>query len=160
MKILLPLLFVGLTTQAQTVEELLQGNYACYKVEEDQTTYYTNTTLFVALLGQFGSTSPSSFDLNSDGVVSTTDIILAIGGYGNTAYPPDLSEFTVNQDFGEGNTWLDYNGSDDTILFGWFHRTPFDENNPANYVGWEGIYTFVLDLVTTQGTRYYYYLVQ
>jgi len=143
----------------QSLEELLQGEYHCYRVEyPDSNSYHFNASVMLELIGDW-QTTPSAFDLNDDQIVDTPDMLDGVGGYG-APQPnyPSLADFTPFDNFGEGNTWLTYTGSDPDIVFGWMHRTPYDETNEANYVGYEGIYTWALDVVRSSGTVYYYFV--
>ena len=144
----------------QSLEELLQGEYHCYRAEypDGSDTYHFNASVMLELIGDW-QTNPSAFDLNDDQIVDTPDMLNGIGGYGSLQPNyPSLAEFTPFDNFGEGNTWLTYTGSDPDIIFGWMHRTPYDETNEANYVGYEGIYTWTLDVVRSSGTVYYYFV--
>jgi hypothetical protein len=169
--LILPLLFLGctkeITPQAkdtrvsyQSLGDILQGDYHCYRAEypDGTNTYHFNASVMLELLGDW-QTNPSAFDLNDDQIVDTPDLLAGVGGYGSPQpdHPP-LTDFTPFDDFGEGNTWLTYTGSDPDIVFGWMHRTPYDETNDANYVGYEGIYTWTLDVVRSSGTVYYYFV--
>ena len=143
--------------------ELMEGNsFHCYMVEyPDSTTYhFTSSDLLNHVIGGYGSTNPSAFDLDGSGVVNTTDVTLAVGGYGNpeSSTLPDFYDFVPNGNFGEGNTWMSYTGENPTVSFGWLHRTPFDESNPANYIGYDNIFTYTFDLITDGGVIYYHYV--
>lgn len=144
----------------QSLGDILQGSYHCYRAEypDGTNTYHFNADVMLKLLGDW-QTNPSAFDLNDDQIVDTPDLLAGVGGYGalQPDYPP-LTDFTPFDDFGEGNTWLTYTGSDPDIVFGWMHRTPYDETNDPNYVGYEGIYTWTLDVVRSSGTVYYYFV--
>lgn len=163
---LLSILFTGCTKDvlveqrltSQSLEELLQGEYHCYRVEyPDSNSYHFNASIMNDLLGDW-LTSQSAFDLNDDQIVDTPDLLAGIGGYGSIPPYVPLQDYTPFDNFGEGNTWLTYTGSDPDIVFGWMHRTPYDESNDANYVGYEGIYTWTLDVVRSSGTVYYYFV--
>jgi len=167
--LILPLLLVGCTKEItpqdtrvsyQSLGDILQGDYHCYRAEypDGSNTYHFNASVMLELLGDW-QTNPSAFDLNDDQIVDTPDLLAGVGGYAapEPDYPP-LTDFTPFDDFGEGNTWLTYTGSDPDIVFGWMHRTPYDETNDPNYVGYEGIYTWTLDVVRSSGTVYYYFV--
>ena len=116
MLITLAILVVGCTKDilpeqrlsTQSLEELLQGEHHCYRVEypDGSDTYHFNASVMLELIGDW-QTSPSAFDLNDDQVVDTSDMLSGVGGYGSPQpdYPP-LNDFTPYDNFGEGNTWL------------------------------------------------------
>lgn len=144
----------------ESLGDLLEGNYHCYRAEyPDSNTYHFNTSVNNDFLTTWNS-SPSEFDLNDDQQINTEDLLLNLTGFGNPQPPyPPLIEFTPFQNFGEGNTWLTYTGNNPDISFGWLHRTPYDETNDPNYVGYEGIYTWTLDVVGINNITYYYFVV-
>ena len=146
-------------TQASTLNELLDSDFYCYRAQyPDSNTYHFNTSVNNDFLAAFNS-PPSEFDLNDDQHVNTLDVLLNLSGFGNPepAYPP-FEDFTPFQTFGEGNTWLTYTGANEDISFGWMHRTPYDETNPANYNGYENIYTWTLDVVKDDEIVFYYFV--
>ena len=147
----------ALPSFGQHLADSLQGTYTCYRVEGEVNTYHFNSSTLLDLLGAFG-TSPSMFDLNDDGQVNSSDILAAVGGY--AAPPPTIPDFTlfsIFDNFGEGNTWLWYLGDDPSVSFGWLHRTPFDEAEDANYIGFN-IKTFTFDQVGVDGITYFYFV--
>mgnify|MGYP003649795132 FL=1 len=143
----------------QSLEELLDNNFHCYRAEyPDSNTYHFNTAVNNDFLAAWNS-PPSAFDLNDDQKVNTEDMLLNLTGFGNPQpeYPP-FSDFTPFQTFGEGNTWLTYTGLNPDISFGWMHRTPYDEINGPTYGGYENIYTWTLDVVMEDGIIFYYFV--
>ena len=140
------------------LNELLVGNFHCYRVEyPNSNTYHFNSAVLLDLLGDW-QTNPSAFNLNDDQIIDTQDLLSGLAGY--ESLPPDvpLEDYTPFDNFGEGNTWLTYTGDDPDIVFGWMHRTPYDETNDGNYVGYENIYTWHLDVVRLDSTVYYYFV--
>lgn len=151
MKALL-LCLLPLSVFSQNLADSLGG--ICYRINES---YYFETSTLLDVIGQFNTPGPSSFDLNGDQYVDTQDLLIAVGAYGTTAPPLDLTQFVPFDDFGEGNTWCTYIGTDPSIIFGWLHRTPFDETTDPNYLGYD-VYTYTFDLVTTGGTFVHYFV--
>jgi hypothetical protein len=142
-----------------SLEDLFNNNFYCYRAKyPDSNTYHFNVGVNNDFLTAFDN-PPSEFDLNDDGDVDTQDVLLNLTGFGNPQpeYPP-LIDFTPFENFGEGNTWLIYTGDNPDISFGWLHRTPYDETNPPNYIGYENIYTWTLDVVTSDNIIYYYFV--
>jgi hypothetical protein len=147
------------SSYTSSLEELFNNDFHCYRAEyPDSNTYHFNTSVNNEFLAAWNNT-PSEFDLNDDQYVNTHDLLLNLTGFGNPQpeYPP-FSNFTPFQTFGEGNTWLTYTGSDSGISFGWMHRTPYDEDNPMTYSGYENIYTWTLDVVKGDEIIFYYFV--
>ena len=146
-------------SQASTLDDLLDNDFYCYRVQyPDSNTYHFNVPTNNEFLAAFNS-PPSEFDLNDDQYVNTQDVLLNLSGFGNPepSYP-SFTNFTPFQTFGEGNTWLTYTGDNSDINFGWMHRTPYDESNESNYSGYEGIYTWTLDVVKQDEIIFYYFV--
>ena len=142
-----------------SLEELFNNDFHCYRAEyPNSNTYHFNTPVNNEFLAAWNNT-PSEFDLNDDQYVNTHDLLLNLTGFGapQPGHPP-FSDFTPFQTFGEGNTWLTYTGSDSGISFGWMHRTPYDEDNPMTYSGYENIYTWTLDVVKGDEIIFYYFV--
>jgi|GEM_PF-3935117 hypothetical protein len=142
-----------------SLEDLFNNDFYCYRAEyPDSNTYHFNIAVNNEFLSAFNS-PPSEFDLNDDGDINTQDVLLNLTGFGNPQpeYPPFI-DFTPFQNFGEGNTWLTYIGNNPNISFGWLHRTPYDEINDPNYIGYEDIYTWTLDVVGANNITYYYFV--
>ena len=152
MRVLLITLLLPLSLTGQNLADSLDG--WCYRVNES---FYFNSSSILDVIVVYITSGPSSFDLNGDGFVDTQDLLSAMGGYGVTAPTPNFADFVPFDDFGEGNTWCTYIGTDPTILFGWLHRTPFDEVTDPNYLGYD-VYTYTFDLVTTSGTFVHYFV--
>ena len=147
---------------AQTLADSLAGQtFMCYRVEwsTDSTTHhFTNVSLFLNLLGQYGATGPSAYDLTGEPGVQADDMLVALGSY-QAPQPipiPNWEDFTPFDNFGEGNTWMTYTGPDPTIAFGWLHRTPFDEAGDGNSLSYQ-IKTFEFDVVTNTGVWVYFF---
>lgn len=144
---------------SQSLGELFNNNFHCYRVKyPSSNTYHFNTSVNNDFLASWNIT-PSEFDLNDDQLINTQDMLLNLTGFNNPQpeYPSFL-DFTPFQTFGEGNTWLTYNGLDNNIVFGWMHRTPYDETNEVSYNGYDNIYTWTLDVVTENDIVFYYFV--
>jgi len=146
-------------TSSQSLEELFNNEFYCYRVQyPDSNTYHFNTSVNNNFLAEWNN-SPSEFDLNDDQKMNTLDLLLNLSGFGNPQPDyPSFVDFTPFQTFGEGNTWLTYTGSNEDISFGWMHRTPYDEANEPTYGGYENIYTWTLDVVTEDEIVFYYFV--
>lgn len=155
----LPVTTSKANTSSQSLEELFNNEFYCYRVQyPDSNTYHFNTSANNNFLAEWNN-SPSEFDLNDDQQMNTLDLLLNLSGFGipQPDYPP-LTNFTPFQTFGEGNTWLTYTGTNEDISFGWMHRTPYDEVNDPTYGGYENIYTWTLDVVTGDDIIFYYFV--
>lgn len=136
-------------TEELLSEVLNTNNYTCIREEVTQfgetlsdRHYVEGTWVLLRLLADFGK--QSTFDFDSSGSVGTIDIAKFLTGF--NAHPielPDFSWFNTGQVFGEGNEWLTSNN--ENVLFGWLHRTPFDEKF-VSYNGYE-LNSFILDVV-------------
>tara|TARA_R110000751_G_scaffold32636_5_gene81913 strand:- start:111 stop:680 length:570 start_codon:yes stop_codon:yes gene_type:complete len=146
-------------TSSQSLEELLNDEFYCYRTQyPDSNTYHFNTSVNNNFLAEWNN-SPSEFDLNDDQQMNTLDLLLNLSGFGNPQPDyPSFVDFTPFETFGEGNTWLTYTGSNEDISFGWMHRTPYDEVNKPTYGGYENIYTWTLDVVTEDKIVFYYFV--
>jgi|TARA_R110000851_G_scaffold51900_4_gene122900 hypothetical protein len=142
-----------------SLEELFNNDFHCYRAKyPDSNTYHFNALVNNEFLTAWNNT-PSEFDLNDDQYMNTHDLLLNLTGFGNPQpNHPTFSDFTPYQTFGEGNTWLTYNGTDSDISFGWMHRTPYDETNETTYNGYENIYTWTLDIVGLDNITSYYFV--
>lgn len=148
--------------QSKTLEDSLatQGQHFCIsrKVDEGQKVYYLeNSLLMLNFLSVYGYEGSSYWDTNNDSEVNTVDLIKVLTGYDTQIdLEPDFALYTIFQNFGEGNTWLDYTG-EDNIAFGWLHRTPFDEVIGNDFWSYN-LYTFTFDEVRQDSTVFYEYL--
>jgi len=149
--------------QWRSLEDSLstQGEYFCIskKVDQEERTYYVeNTLLFLNFLSVYGSAGANYWDVNGDYEVNTSDLIKLLTVYDTQIdTSPDFSCYDISSNFGEGNTWLDYTCTDPSISFGWIHRTPYDEINGGNYVGYN-LYSFTLDVVHQDSIEFFEYI--
>ena len=136
-------------TEELLSEVLNTDNYTCIREEVTQfgetlsdRHYVEGTWVLLRLLSDFGK--QSTFDFDSSGSVGTIDITKFLTGFNSPPIElPDFSWFNTGQVFGEGNEWLTSNN--ENVLFGWLHRTPFDEKF-VSYNGYE-LNSFILDVV-------------
>jgi len=99
--------------------------------------YLPNSQALMKFLSLFGTKAKTAWDLNSDGVLNTPDMMALIAGYGTTPDPNPsllpLDLFELFGEFGEGNNWfnplapIQFNGED--VSFLWYHTTPYDESD-------------------------------
>ena len=149
--------------QWRSLEDSLstQGDYFCIsrKVDQGEKTYYIqNTLLFLNFLSVYSSVGPNYWDVNGDQEVNTSDLIQLLTAYDTEIdVSPDFSCYDIFSNFGEGNTWLDYACDEPSISFGWIHRTPYDEINGGNYMGYN-LYSFTIDVVHQDSVEFFEYI--
>ena len=148
--------------QSKTLEDSLatQGQHYCIsrKVDEGQKIYYVENSLLVLnFLSVYGYKGPSYWDTNEDSKVNTIDLLNVLSAYElQVQVEPNFALYTIYENLGEGNTWLDYEG-EENIAFGWLHRTPYDEAIGDDFWSYN-LYTFTFDEVREDSTVFYEYL--
>lgn len=129
------------------------------KVGEGQRVYYVETTTVILnFLLFYGINNEYTYwDTNDDGKVNTSDLLKVLVGWHQTSpHKPDLDCYDIEWNYGEGVTQVGYT-CEGPFLFGFFHRTPADEQSPATYYGYD-IYSFTLDRVGQDSTEFNYYI--
>jgi len=146
--------FLGLS---QNLADSLNYGHLYALETPSETSFYTNAEVLLAVLGEWQQ-QPSVYGFNG-GPVDAGDLLNFVGGYGSEPTQQfNLSEWEVSQNYGEGNTELSYLGSDPGVLFAFLKRSPFDEVNGANYVGYTNLKTWHIEVVTTQGVWSWYWM--
>ena len=142
------------------------SNYYCIELVKKENgvylppqRYLENTNSLMKLLSVFDGKSQSAWDVTGDGKVLTDDLMVMLGGFGQSPMPnPKLLDFDLLElfgEFGEGNHWFNPTTfmtiNADPISFVWYHTTPYDEtdvfikDNPNS---------FALDIVMESGDIY------
>lgn len=155
------LLFIGCTKsieqprQSLDIENHLSPNgYNMYKAVVGQdTTYYCNASTLLGFNTTFGEQSLNIFDLNSDQIVTTSDLTILATGYGiESPYYFDLYQCEIFGQFSSG--WFMDHPEWDAIFL---KPTPQDELN--NDYTPDELKSFVIE-GSKQGTnhKYWYYI--
>ncbi len=112
-------------------------------VEFNEQFFLEDTGILLKFLADYNQEGYSVFDADDNQVVNTADQLLFLLGF-NITWDPPTDCLTIGQNFGEGNTEL--LGPCDGILFGFFKRSPADEED-VWYYGYD-VKSFSLEYVT------------
>ena len=103
-------------------------------IESNEVVYdslYTSVTILLDFIGSYGETSPFILDIDEDGIVTVSDLLLILEGFGNT-YTGDFDYCLVNVEYTNSHGWPSaYPGAYFTIV----HTTLYDEDI-SNGDGW------------------------
>ena len=119
-------------------------NFSDYSIINlDDQYFLEDTGILLKFLTEYNQTGFSVFDVDGNQIVNTADQLAFLSGFGHVEeYPTDC--LSIGTNFGEGNTEL--LGPCEGIIFGWFKRSPADEEDPWDY-GYD-VNTFSLEYVT------------
>jgi hypothetical protein len=150
------MLLFGFAGFSQNLADSLSFGYLYAEQTPSQTTFYANANVLLAVLGEWQQ-QPSVYDFTGGGV-ETADLLNFVGGYASEAPEFNFVDWEVAQNYGEGNSELHYLGNDKTVLFGFLKRSPYDEVNEANYVGFTNLITWHIEVIKSTGVWTYFWM--
>tara|TARA_R110000796_G_scaffold96178_1_gene201768 strand:+ start:9308 stop:9805 length:498 start_codon:yes stop_codon:yes gene_type:complete len=128
--------------------EINQTDYSVIKTataDGDTAVYCENVGVLLKFVSDFGFEGQNTFDLDSDDVVSTSDLSLMLSGYGRASELPDFNSLVINGTFSGGITFFEPTPE---IIVSFMERTMWDEIETTSDSDFD-VETFELTVIGT-----------